>query len=121
MFKEGVEPSWEDKANSKGGKWTCVVPKLKIKDLDEFWLNVALACIGEQFQIGDDISGVVVSIRKGQDRISLWTTLADDENRCKTTGRDLKKFLQTNDKLSFVAHADSAVKKSSFTNDKYFV
>jgi len=123
LFKEGIEPKWEDPANSHGGKWlftittkqnrhversfvrslarsppmvswsssihlgayrlamrwlTCGRLRERRKEaLDQYWLWTALALIGECFQADSDICGSVVSIRKPQDKIALWTRDTD--------------------------------------------
>jgi hypothetical protein len=38
-----------------------------------------LACIGEQFDDGDEVCGIVVNVRAKQDRISMWTKTASNE------------------------------------------
>lgn len=78
LFKENIEPKWEHHDNSKGGKWihTC---KGKKDQLDKMWLWMVLACIGENFEDDNEICGCVVSIRKGQDRIALWTRTSSNE------------------------------------------
>jgi translation initiation factor 4E len=37
LFKAGIEPMWEDKANGEGGKWNINAPKIK-DVLDKMWL-----------------------------------------------------------------------------------
>ncbi len=37
--------------------------------------------IGETLEDADDILGAVVSIKRGQDRLALWTKTASDEVR----------------------------------------
>ena len=41
LFKEGVEPKWEDATCESGGKWTVLVPKgpNAKQVLDTYWLN----------------------------------------------------------------------------------
>ena len=39
-----------------------------------------LAILGEQFIVGDEICGVVISIRSNEDIISLWNRTAFDTN-----------------------------------------
>lgn len=41
LFKEGIEPKWEDAKNLKGGCWTAPVPTKgdPKKTLDAWWLN----------------------------------------------------------------------------------
>lgn len=38
-----------------------------------------LACIGEQFDEGDEICGIVVNLRARQDRLCVWTKTAHNE------------------------------------------
>lgn len=38
-----------------------------------------LAMIGEQFDEGDEICGAVVSVRRAQDKIAIWTKTASNE------------------------------------------
>jgi hypothetical protein len=39
-----------------------------------YWMDQQLlGAIGEAFEDADEICGFVVSVRKGQDRISIWT------------------------------------------------
>ncbi|KAJ3198870.1 hypothetical protein HDU67_003247, partial [Dinochytrium kinnereticum] len=72
FFKQGIQPMWEDPSNAKGGKWVAPVPKGKKKELDNLWLNSILACVGEAFDDSEEICGAVVSVRRMQDRLSLW-------------------------------------------------
>lgn len=51
---------WEDPGNSKGGKW---VIRLKKHKIDRAWENVCMAMLGEQFLVGPEICGVVLSTR----------------------------------------------------------
>lgn len=43
------------------------------------WLHGVLGCIGEQFDDGEEICGIVVNVRPKQDRISVWTKTAANE------------------------------------------
>nr|XP_029511303.1 eukaryotic translation initiation factor 4E type 2-like isoform X1 [Oncorhynchus nerka] len=60
LFKEGIKPMWEDEANKNGGKW---IIRLRKGLASRFWENIILAMLGEQFMVGEEICGVVVSIR----------------------------------------------------------
>ncbi len=63
LFKNGIKPMWEDKANAGGGKW-----QVRVKDrqsLDEFWQNLVLALVGETADENDEICGCVMSRRRG--------------------------------------------------------
>lgn len=41
LFKDGIEPKWEDAKNTNGGCWTAGVPKTPNSKalLDTWWLN----------------------------------------------------------------------------------
>lgn len=51
---------WEDPQNAKGGKW---VIRLRKNKIDRAWENVCMAMLGEQFLVGSEICGVVLSTR----------------------------------------------------------
>jgi len=122
IFKEHIEPKWEDSANSKGGKWTVSVPpKSRGSSLDQMWLWTILACIGETIRAPDDVCGLVVSVRKAGDRVQIWTRDATNEQACRDIGRSLKETLELPDNIviGYQSHADS-MKKSNSRN-KYEV
>jgi len=98
LFKEGIEPKWEDKTCAKGGKWTYFFPKSKdVGSLDEYWLKLLLALIGEQFCEADEICGAVVSVRQKQHRIALWTKTAANESDQISIGKHLRCILEVSE------------------------
>jgi len=122
IFKEHIEPKWEDTANSRGGKWTVSVPpKNRAIALDQMWLWTVLACIGETILAPDDVCGLVVSIRKAGDRVQIWTKDANNEAACREIGRSLKETLELPDNvvIGYQSHADSM--KKAPTRNKYEV
>jgi translation initiation factor 4E len=60
LFKDGIRPLWEDDANKNGGKW---IVRLKKGLANRCWENLILALLGEQFMVGEEICGAVVSVR----------------------------------------------------------
>lgn len=123
IFKEHIEPKWEDTANAKGGKWTVSVPpKSRGNTLDQMWLWTVLACIGETIRAPDDVCGLVVSVRKAGDRVQIWTRDAANEQACRDIGRSLKEALELPDNIviGYQSHADS-MKKSSSSRNRYEV
>jgi translation initiation factor 4E len=71
MFKKGVRPIWEDEENKKGGKW---IVRLKKGVADRYWEDLLLAMIGDQFfEASDEVCGAVLSVRNGEDILSIWT------------------------------------------------
>jgi translation initiation factor 4E len=47
LFKDGIEPQWEDPANASGGCWTAVVPRVANANelLDSWWLQMVRVCV----------------------------------------------------------------------------
>eukprot|EP00656_Telonema_subtile_P058227 TRINITY_DN9802_c0_g1_i3.p1 TRINITY_DN9802_c0_g1~~TRINITY_DN9802_c0_g1_i3.p1 ORF type:complete len:220 (-),score=45.55 TRINITY_DN9802_c0_g1_i3:61-720(-) len=78
LFTDSINPMWEDENNRHGGKWVVVFPKGRREVIDEYWLHILLALIGESFEDTDEICGAVASLRKSQSKIAVWTRHADD-------------------------------------------
>lgn len=91
LFKDGIQPAWEDPANGNGGKWSVQLPREKHRNqIDKLWLYTMLAAIGEMLEtptpdsklptkIEDElVTGVILQARSNYYRISVWTRRADD-------------------------------------------
>ncbi|EAX06077.1 eukaryotic translation initiation factor 4E, isoform CRA_a [Homo sapiens] len=45
LFKDGIEPMWEDEKNKRGGRWLITLNKQQRRsDLDRFWLETVSFC-----------------------------------------------------------------------------
>ncbi|ETW06804.1 hypothetical protein H310_02955 [Aphanomyces invadans] len=119
LFKEGIRPMWEDPINAKGGKWVLTNNRQRRPRLDDAWMNTMLALIGECLEDDDDLSGAVVSVRKTQDRIAVWTQTATNEQLQRKVGGNFRKVLDLskNEVLKYQSHADAAASGSSYQND----
>ncbi|GAB2210424.1 hypothetical protein Droror1_Dr00015690 [Drosera rotundifolia] len=116
-FKHKIEPKWEDPICANGGKWT--IPFNRGKS-DTSWLYTLLAMIGEQFDYGSEICGVVVNVRNRQEKIALWTKNAANEAAQLSIGHQWKKSLDYNETIGFIFHEDAKVFERSVKN-KYTV
>ena len=122
IFKEGVLPMWEDSTNKDGGKWVLSIPKQRRKSVDLWWMYIVLIMIGENFEDQGDVCGVVVSLRKSQDRIALWTKSALQEKLQMAigskirTGLELPRAIQ----IKYQSHADAYASGSSFQNKVHY-
>ncbi|KAK1425379.1 hypothetical protein QVD17_20731 [Tagetes erecta] len=112
-FKNNIEPKWEDPVCANGGKWTMNFNRLKS---DTCWLYTLLALIGEQFDHGDDICGVVVNVRSRQEKICLWTKNAANESAQMSIGKQWKELLDHNDPIGFIFHEDAKAFDKSAKN-----
>lgn len=78
IFKKGIRPVWEDDANKRGGKW---IVRLKKGVADRYWEDLLLAMVGDQFaEAGDEVCGAVLSVRGGEDVLSVWTRIDGGRN-----------------------------------------
>ncbi|CAB0011788.1 unnamed protein product [Nesidiocoris tenuis] len=106
LFKVGIKPMWEDEANQRGGKW---IVRLRKGLASRCWENLVLAMLGEQFMVGQEICGAVVSIRFQEDIICVWNKTASDQattSRIRDTMRRVLN-LPPNTSLEYKTHNDS--------------
>ncbi|KAL4190520.1 hypothetical protein AMTRI_Chr07g76120 [Amborella trichopoda] len=111
-FKYGIEPKWEDPVCASGGKWTVPVANRKPM-LETMWLETLMALIGEQFEEGEDICGVVASVRARQDKLSLWTRTASNEAAQVSIGRQWKEITDFTEKIGYSVHDDARKDRQS--------
>lgn len=125
LFKDDIEPMWEDERNKKGGRWLITLNKQQRKlDLDRFWLETMLCLIGEAFDdYSDDVCGAVVNIRTKGDKIAVWTTDYENKEAITHIGRVYKERLGIPMKMTigYQSHADTATKSGSTTKNKFVV
>ena len=78
VFKRGIRPVWEDRENRKGGKW---IVRLRKGIADRYWEDLLLAIVGDQFaEAGEEVCGAVLSVRTGEDVLSVWTRIDGGKN-----------------------------------------
>ncbi|VDI04362.1 eukaryotic translation initiation factor 4E type 2-like isoform X1 [Mytilus galloprovincialis] len=120
LFKEGIRPMWEDSANNKGGKW---IVRLKKGLGSRCWENLILAMLGEQFMVGEEICGAVISIRYQEDILALWNRTACDQVTTSRIRDTLKRILNLppNTIMEYKTHNDSIKDNSSFRNTDIFM
>jgi translation initiation factor 4E len=92
MFKAGIKPMWEDPANASGGKWVLTM-KANPALLDRCWSWAAMALVGEELDEGDEICGIVVSLRAKVDRIQIWTRSKQDVEKLNGIAKRMVKIL----------------------------
>nr|XP_025978355.1 eukaryotic translation initiation factor 4E type 1B [Dromaius novaehollandiae] len=149
LFKDGIEPMWEDSQNKRGGRWLITLAKQqRHTELDRFWLETVsvhpvlaplqspdcpelpsfsaqlLCLIGEMFdEYSDEVCGAVINIRAKGDKIAIWTREAENREGVTHIGRVYKEHLGLSQKVAigYQAHADTATKSGSLTKNKFVV
>ncbi|KAJ5908548.1 Eukaryotic translation initiation factor [Penicillium taxi] len=117
IFKNGIRPVWEDEANKKGGKW---IVRLKKGVADRYWEDLLLAMVGDQFaEAGDEVCGAVLSVRGGEDVLSVWTRIDGGRNiKIRETIKRLLAFpLDTN--IVWKSHDDSIAQRSAIDQARH--
>ncbi|GAB6019782.1 Eukaryotic translation initiation factor 4E type 2 [Chamberlinius hualienensis] len=120
LFKDGIKPMWEDSANKEGGKW---IVRLKKGLASRCWENLILAMLGEQFMVGEEICGAVISIRFQEDIISVWNKTAHHTTTTNRIRDTLRRVLNLpgNTIMEYKTHTDSLRDNSSFRNTDVFM
>ncbi|KAL6053061.1 mRNA cap-binding protein [Balamuthia mandrillaris] len=115
LFRKGVKPMWEDDANKRGGKW---IIRLKKGLASKYWEDLVLAVVGEQFQVGSELCGIVISIRFQEDILSVWNRNADNKAAKLKIYETLKDVLELppNTVMEYKCHDASIKDNSSFRN-----
>ncbi|CAF3101988.1 unnamed protein product [Rotaria socialis] len=115
LFKESLKPMWEEEGNRLGGKW---ILRLKKGLSTRLWESLVLAIIGEQFNVGKEICGIVCSIRPQEDLISIWTKTANNQLVTQRIKETMKKVLSLPQDcpLEYKTHNDSLRDNCSYRN-----
>ncbi|XP_063689788.1 eukaryotic translation initiation factor 4E-like isoform X2 [Bolinopsis microptera] len=114
VFKEGIQPMWEDKRNLKGGRW--VYAAQKTMSLDKQWMEMLMSMAGEQFdEYSNEVNGVVLQRRARNDRLAIWVADTNNLNSVQSIGLKFKNTLglPSNINIHYESHADAQTKASS--------
>lgn len=119
FFREGIEPTWEDPSNARGGKW---IVRLKKGLASRYWEELLLALLGGQLSGGgvspDEICGAVISIRYNEDIVSVWNKSAGNREVVDKVRDGIKRVLHlpSGVHMEYKPHQDSLADRSSFRN-----
>ncbi|KAF2352977.1 Translation Initiation factor eIF- 4e [Trinorchestia longiramus] len=118
--KETFLPTSESlglEGNVNGGRWKLWVRKGVI---DRCWENLLLAVVGEQFEVGDEICGIVMCIRNQEDTLAIWNKTASDQRIVESIRKKLVEVLQlpSNTFLEYKSHTQAM--KETFSGHKTF-
>lgn len=83
--------------------------------LDEYWINTVLAVIGEGFapDESDDIAGIVLNARKGNNRIALWTKSAMNKDVQVRIANRWRETANIQIRMEYTAFKDALVASSA--------
>ncbi|XP_021094784.1 eukaryotic translation initiation factor 4E type 1B isoform X2 [Heterocephalus glaber] len=118
LFKDGIEPMWEDSRNKRGGRWLVSLAKQqRHSELDRLWLETSFE------EHSKEVCGAVINIRTKGDKIAVWTREAEDQASVLHIGRVYKERLGLSVKtvIGYQAHIDTATKSNSLAKNKFVV
>lgn len=75
LFRASIRPVWEDPANAQGGKITL---RLRKGLAARLWEALQVVVLGEEYEIVQDICGIILSNRYQEDIISIWIGACED-------------------------------------------
>lgn len=81
---------WEDEANKLGGRWVIRVNK---GFSNKLWEDLTLAMIGEQFELENEIHGIVIVLKPNGDTIAVWNKNSRDQTVVDQIKADLIRVL----------------------------
>ncbi|GBG79251.1 hypothetical protein CBR_g29302 [Chara braunii] len=115
LFKKGIRPLWEDAANRSGGKW---ILRFRKTLSGRYWEDLVMALVGDQLDAGDSVCGAVLSIRFGEDIISVWNRSSSDPQAVMTLKDSIKRHLRLPPQyvMEYKPHDASLKDNSSFRN-----
>ena len=124
-----MRPEWEDAQNKNGGKWAYQFKDKRAVNIDDLWLHVILAAIGETLETdnANEVMGVVVNVRKAFFRIGVWTrttgSKGGNQDTLKEIGKRFKEVMKlpSRDVVEFSGHTDSAHSGSTRAKAKFTV
>jgi len=125
LFRKGIKPMWEDKANMYGGRWLFGIDDKRYTDrngriekLDIAWLEVMMCLIGEAFgESGNYVNGAVCQRRKMKsNKLALWlstSNVSDESSIIYPIGTVVKQRCASDLQLVFEDHYAFASRKGS--------
>ena len=92
LFRHPITPTWEHPSHSTGGKWSA---HLRKNISPRLWEQLLLALIGDAFtDVGDDeVTGITLSVKSGEDVLSVWNRHGNDGRKGLGIKRVLKEIV----------------------------
>jgi translation initiation factor 4E len=103
LFVDPISPTWEDAANSKGGRWFLS----SSEDMTDAWMKICLAVMGETMKNSDSVLGFHLSRRQKYSRIAIWVKDKNATAIVKSIGQQSKQIVGTSNPFEFQEHGDS--------------
>ena len=77
LFRHPIKPVWEDEANARGGK--CSI-RLRKGVASRVWEELLLCTLGDAWGMGDEVCGLVLTLKQNEDVVAVWNRTAADRD-----------------------------------------
>lgn len=122
VFRQGIRPEWEDPGNVNGGKWVMNF-RNRHDRLNDTFLELLLHIVGNEWdtRCPRKICGIVINIRNGGCRLSIWTSSLPDDKEVLEIGKKIRAHVAlllhvpADEKvLEFKSHKEAITQSSAF-------
>ena len=72
VFKTGIKPEWEDKANQHGGEYSLKV-SAGPEAIGDIWAEIVLSAVSGEFPDAHTLTGVRIVDKNQVYKLELWT------------------------------------------------
>lgn len=121
LFKNNIQPTWEDLSNINGGRILIPCNKMNICN---YWETCILTLVSNTKY--PQINGIVLTIRKNNYKMTIWLNTCNS-NVIKSIGRELKKILNyddsnpNNEKIKFESHLKAKTRNTGIVIPDFII
>ena len=117
LFRHPITPTWEHPSHSTGGKWSA---HLRKNISARLWEQLILALIGDAFaDVGDDeVTGITLSVKSGEDVLSVWNRHGNDGRKGLGIKRVLKEIVGLGVNWEYIVFEEIKEKNANGNGDK---
>ena len=77
LFRHPIKPVWEDEANQRGGKCSM---RMRKGVACRVWEELVLALLGDAWGLGEEVCGLVLTLKANEDVVAVWNRTANDRD-----------------------------------------
>lgn len=117
LFKEGINPDWEDCRNAPGGRWIISLDRRdRVNILDGYWREILMFLVGAAMpeKAAEMVNGAAVNIRKKWYKLAVWLSDYRDMDTVTLIGKRIKSILgmETDNTIQFNIHSEEKARSS---------
>merc|ERR1711920_184655 len=110
VFKEGIQPQWEDPMNENGGRWLMNIPTGDV--VDKYWEELLILLMSSYWDTDEEakqICGAVFQSRSRGHKLAVWLTDCNDQPTIMRIGQRIKERLEFPEIMYFQSVSEQKV------------